>query len=180
MRVRVVERAPSAPSPCTRGEGGERVHFRYRRQAREPNESARVVPYGSPHAPMKRKRRKSTRRAKPTRLPLLHYENVAAARRRAFRKHLSATLLALVAAKLLVHHLGERVWTGAQSLFWQERCLAYRLPEDRLAYVAAPQGTVLPAYLGDFSGGVGSTWHGTVGAAPYPVELAEFQKVTAP
>src|SRR5687768_12107110 len=76
------------PLPVLGERGGERVHFRYRRQAREPNESARVVPYGSPHAPMKHKRRKSTRRAKPTRLPLLRYENVAAARSRAFRKHL--------------------------------------------------------------------------------------------
>jgi hypothetical protein len=125
-------------------------------------------------------RRKSKQRSPPHRVRLLRYEDTAALRRRALRRRLFTVLALLAAAKLLFETIGPRAWDGAMTLFWQERCLNYALPGDRVVYVAAPRGAALPAYLKDFSAAVGATWRGTVGAPPYPVELAEFQKLTAP
>jgi hypothetical protein len=127
----------------------------------------------------RRSRRKSKKTLPPRRVRLLRYEDAAALRRRALRRRLVAVLALLVAINLLFHTFGERAWDGAMTLFWQQRCLGYQLPDDRIAYVARPRGAALPAYLKDFSGGGGSTWDGTVGAPPYPVELAELQKLTA-
>jgi hypothetical protein len=64
------------------------------------------------------------------------------------------------------------------ALYWQEKCLNYTLPPDRVAYVAAPKGLELPSYLADFSQPAAGLWSGTVAAAPYPIELAEFHKQT--
>ena len=127
----------------------------------------------------RRSRRKAKKTSPPRRVRLLRYEDAVALRRRALRRRLVAVLALLVAINLLLRTFGERAGDGAMTLFWQERCLGYQLPEDRLAYVAGPRGAALPAYLKDFSSGGGSTWDGTVGAPPYPVELAELQKLTA-
>src|SRR5688572_30479498 len=108
---------------------------------------------------MHRARKKRRRGGAVRRVLTLKYEDTAALRRRALRRRLLSVLILLAAAKLFVVTVGERAWTGALALFWQEQCLAYRLPGDRLAYVAAPQGTALPAYLADFSRATGSTWH---------------------
>ena len=127
----------------------------------------------------RRSRRKSQKTSPPWRVRLLRYEDAAALRRRALRRRLVAVLALLGAINLLFHTFGARAWDGAMTLFWQQRCLGYQLPEDRLAYVAGPRGAAMPAYLKDFGGAGGSTWDGTVGAPPYPVELAELQKLTA-
>jgi hypothetical protein len=90
-------------------------------------------------------------------------------------------LLAILGTVRILNGLfGDDLWTRSLSHFWEERCLDYRLPGDRVAYVAAPAGLILPEYLGDFSVGSRSTWTGTVGASPYPIELAELHSLTAP
>src|SRR4051794_19035260 len=102
-------------------------------------------------------------------VPLLTYHDDTTSLRRPLivRRPLLIMLLILAAANLLVRGLGERFWNGGMSLFWQEKCLTYQLPPDRIAFVAAPQGLALPPYLADFSN-VTPNWNGTVGAAPYP------------
>ncbi len=109
---------------------------------------------------------------------MLKYEDTDACRRRVVRRRLLAALALLAALKLLMSTAGERAWTGALAQFWQARCLSHRLPQDRIAYVAAPAGAALPAYLGDFSDASRPTWPGTVGASPYPIELAEYHTLT--
>jgi len=104
------------------------------------------------------------------------YESLEVARRRRIRHFLLVLFLLLIAAKVAILRVGDRAWTGAIARFWEHRCLTYTLPDDRVAFVAAPRGIMLPSYLGDFSNESLQTWGGTVAAAPYPIELAELQK----
>lgn len=109
-------------------------------------------------------------------LHLIGYDDPAARRRRRVRTLLVLALLMLTALKVAQTRLGDRAWTVVLARFWESRCLAHQLPLDRVAFVAAPRGTALPSYLGDFSSTPGSVWNGTVGAVPYPVELVELHK----
>jgi len=78
--------------------------------------------------------------------------------------------------RLFLYNYGERAWTAGLTFMWQQRCMSYTQPADRVAYVAGPAGLELPGYLADFSATPGMMWNGTVGAMPYPIELAELQK----
>lgn len=88
-------------------------------------------------------------------------------------------LLLLGVLKILHVTVAERVWTAALSQFWQARCLDHHLPGDRIAYLAGPADLAMPTYLADFSAASRSTWTGAVGASPYPIELAELQRLAA-
>lgn len=109
-------------------------------------------------------------------LHLIGYDDPAARRRRRVRVLLILALLLLSALKVVQVRVGDRVWAAALERFWESRCLTHQLPIDRVAFVAAPRGTALPTYLGDFTGASGSAWSGTVGAVPYPIELAELHR----
>jgi hypothetical protein len=112
----------------------------------------------------------------PRSLSLLKYDSIQAARQlRPVRRVLVVLLLLLAGGKLLLMHCGDRLWRTALALLWQHRCMTYQLPEDRIVYVAAPGRQNLPDYLADFSASSGWTWRGTIGASPFPIELAELR-----
>ncbi len=113
-------------------------------------------------------------------IALLQYDDSRAARRLLVRRRLFTGLIAAGVAKLLVLAAGDRAWDAALSQFWQMRCMSYELPADRITYLAGPIGIEVPPYLVDFSGASRLTWDGSVAAAPYPVEFAELQRLTAP
>jgi hypothetical protein len=88
-------------------------------------------------------------------------------------------LVGLVLIKLFVSTAGDLIWDRVTSMFWQQQCLTYRLPEDCVMYFAAANGADLPAGLADFSS-KSATWNGMIGARNHPLELIELDLRVAP